>query len=56
MTIFSKIGIYLILPFNRVIMSRTFLSVGSKVQAGLDPDPEPLSAPLEVELVVLEDK
>ncbi len=44
------------LPFNRPIISRTFLSVGSRVQAGLDPDPEPLSAPLEVELVVLKDR
>jgi hypothetical protein len=34
-------------------MSRTFLSVGSNVAAGLEPDPEPLSAPLEVELVVV---
>jgi len=42
-----------LLPFSRMMISRTFLSVGSKVPAGFDPEPEPLSAPLEVELVVL---
>lgn len=35
-------------------MSRTFLSVGSNVPAGFELEPEPLSAPLDVELVVLE--
>ena len=43
----------ILLPFSRMMISRTFLSVGSKVPAGFDPEPEPLSAPLEVELVVL---
>ena len=38
------------------MMSRTFLSVGSSDVPGLEPEPDPLSAPLEVELVVLDVK